>query len=277
LGGVRWSELCGTATWDACRCCSTDTPRTYLARELCDPTSPVIVTGERIVHSELPPSSAPGAVISAIGSGESEFTKILARSGVGRTSLSAALHTLTQKRIVDRQTPFAGRREAKLSRYTISDPYLRFIAPNLPLIERRRGDLVSARVSDDWNTFRGHAIEPIVRASIEQMLPNTPRFGHANFLSAYWTRTNNPEVDLVGHDDTHHPTTVAFIGSIKWRTNAPFSRQDSTALAAVRPHVPLTNDTTLLIGVSRSGFSPRAALDIQLDPNDLLNAWDTTT
>ncbi len=255
-----------------------DTVRRYLTRELSEATSPLVVTGERVIAAELPPHSTPRAVITAVGTGETEFTKILHRSGVGRTSLSATLKTLAQKRIVNRQLPFAPKHQAKLSRYTIADPYLRFwlrfIAPNLPLIERRRGDLVLTRIMDGWSTFRGHAIEPIVRASIERMLPDE-RFGDANFVSAYWTRTNDPEVDLVGHAEDRQPKSAAFLGSIKWRESAPFSREDGAALAAVRTRVPLTNNATLLVGVSRNGFSPNARLDVEFGPEQLLNAWIT--
>lgn len=258
-------------TWHA-----KDTVRRYLTRELSDPTSPVVVTGERVLAAELPPHSAPRTVITAVGTGETEFMKILHRAGVGRTSLSAALTTLVQKRIVSRQTPFARKPEAKLSRYTIADPYmrfwLRFVAANLPLIERRRGDVIAARIMESWSAFRGRAIEPIVRASIERMLP-AKRFGDANFVGAHWTRTNDPEVDLVGYDHQHRPKSAAFVGSIKWRDTMPFSRDDSAALAAVRPRVPLTSDATLLLGVSRSGFSPNAKLDVKLGPDDLLRAW----
>jgi AAA+ ATPase superfamily predicted ATPase len=253
-----------------------DTMHRYLGHELSDPTSPLVVTGERVIAAELPAQSAPRAVMTAIGAGETEFTKILGRSGVGRTSLSAALKTLAEKRIVNRQTPFAGRHEAKLSRYAIADPYmrfwLRFIGPNLPLIERRRGDLVVQRIMESWSTFRGRAIEPIVRSCIERMLPDE-RFGSANFVSAYWTRTNDPEVDLVGHDDEERPKSAEFVGSIKWRDTAPFSREDVAELAAVRARVPLTTNATLLAGVSRSGFSPQAKLDIKLGPDELLRAW----
>ena len=266
LGGLPQLAV----TWRA-----KDTVRRYLERELSEATSPLVVTGERVIVAELPAQSAPRAVIAAVGTGETEFTKILNRSGVGRTSLSAALRTLAQKRIVNRRMPFAGN-QTKLSRYTIADPYLRFwlafIAPNLPLIERRRGDLVVERIMDGWSTFRGHAIEPLVRASIERILPDE-RFGDANFVSAYWTRTNNPEVDLVGHAEDRRPKNAAFLGSIKWRDTAPFSRQDAAALAATRTRVPLTDDATLLVGVSRNGFSPNARLDIELGPEQLLNAW----
>jgi uncharacterized protein len=253
-----------------------DSVSRHLERELSDPTSPLVVTGERVIAAELPAHTAPHAVIAAVGAGETEFTKILNRSGVGRTSLSAALKTLAQKRIVSRQTPLAGGHEARLGRYVIADPYLRFwlrfIAPNLPLIERRRGDLVVQRIVERWASFRGRAIEPIVRTGIERMLPDE-RFGDANFVSAYWTRTNDPEVDLVGHDDDRRPQRVEFVGSIKWREAAPFSRDDSAQLAAIRSRVPLASNATLLVGVSRNGFSPHAKLDVSLGPEELLHAW----
>jgi len=128
------------------------------------------------------------------------------------------------------------------------------------------------RIMDSWSAFRGRAIEPIVRVCIERMLPDE-RFGRANHLSAYWTRTNDPEVDLVGHDDDRRPQRAEFVGSIKWREIAPFSRDDAAELAAVRARVPLTDNATRLVGVSRSGFSPDARLDVELGPEELLRAW----
>ncbi|HSZ69558.1 MAG TPA: ATP-binding protein [Solirubrobacteraceae bacterium] len=253
-----------------------DTVPGYLERELSDPTSPLIVTGERIIRAELPPNSSARAVLAAVGAGETGFTKVLGRSGIGRTSLSTALRTLTQKRILDRHAPFGSSGDTKLHRYTVTDPYLRFwlrfIAPALPVIERRRGDLACERIMEGWSAFRGHAIEPIVRLGIEHMLPDT-RFADARCVSSYWTRTNHPEVDLVGADREREPASAEFVGSIKWRDRAPFSRADAGELAAARPQVPLTTANTPLVGVSRSGFAADAQLDVKLGPGDLLAAW----
>lgn len=139
------------------------------------------------------------------------------------------------------------------------------------MIERRRGDVVLQRIIDAWPTFRGHAIEPIVRASIEQMLPDE-RFGKASFVTSWWTRSHDAEIDLVGTDEKSRPTSVSFVGSIKWREKARFSRQDAAALAALRPKVPLAGDHTLLLGVSANGFERSAHLDVKLDPEQLLAA-----
>jgi hypothetical protein len=140
------------------------------------------------------------------------------------------------------------------------------------VIERRRGDLVCERVMETWSAFRGHAIEPIVRASIERMLPDE-RFADARSVGSYWTRTNHPEVDLVGADRDRGPTNAVFVGSIKWRDRAPFSREDAADLIAARPQVPLANATVPLVGVSRTGFARNTALDVKLGPRDLLDAW----
>lgn len=88
------------------------------------------------------------------------------------------------------------------------------------------------------------------------------RFGDANFVSAYWTRTNDPEVDLVGHDDDRRPQHVEFVGPIKWRETASFSHEYAAQLATIRPRVPLAGNATLLVGVSKNGFSPHAKLDV---------------
>jgi len=259
------------ATWQ-----QDDTVADCLGRALVDPVSPLVVAGERILAAELPPHSSARAVLGAIGAGETEFTKILSRSGIGRTSLGAALKTLAEKRIVDRRTPFAGGAETKLHRYVVADPYLRFwlrfIAPNLPVIERRRGDLVHERIMENWPAYRGRAIEPIVRAGIERMLPDG-RLGETRSVGAWWTRTNRPEVDLVGADRDHKPTKAEFIGSIKWRDRAPFTRGDARELAATLDRVPLTGPHTKLVGVSRSGFAPQTGLDLQLGPEEILAAF----
>jgi micrococcal nuclease len=62
------------------------------------------------------------------------------------------------------------------------------------------------------------------------------------------------EVDLVGGPHPDPPTEVAFIGSIKWREQAPFDREDVLELAAHRGRVPGAQRARL-VGLSRSGFA----------------------
>jgi hypothetical protein len=177
---------------------------------------------------------------------------------------------------VRKQLPYASRSATGSGRWVVVDPYLRFwlrfVEPNIELVERGRGQLALERVRRDWDTYRGRAIEPIVRASIEQLLPDE-RFAGARFVGGYWTRDNRIEVDLVGGAERSAPTPVSFVGSVKWREDARFDRADAAALASARADVPGAVPATPLIGVSRSGFADGGALDVKLSARDLLAAW----
>jgi AAA+ ATPase superfamily predicted ATPase len=249
--------------------------RRFLARELTDPTSPLIVTGERILAAEFPRELQARDVLGAIGAGETTFTAIGQASGIQQMSLARSLDALVrQKRVVAALQPLSSR-SARETRYVVADPYLRFwlrfVRPAIDEIERGRGDLAVERVRVGWESYRGRAIEPLVRESVEQLLPD-PRFGDARHVGGYWTRSNDVEVDLVGAPDRSTPKRVAFVGSIKWRERAPFGRQDLLDLATQRARVPGVDDRTLLIAVTRSG-AVAEGIDVALGPDDLLRAW----
>lgn len=251
------------------------TRRQFLARELADPASPLVVDGLRILDAEFPGELQVRDVLGAIGHGERAFTEIRRRSGVANASgLSAALQTLVGKGMVDSALPYAAPPGLKSRRYVVADPYLRFwlrfVGPRIEEIDRGRGDLLLERVERDWTSFRGRAIEPVVRRSIERLLPDE-RFGDARYVGGYWTRTNMPEVDLVGAADPR-PTGVSFVGSIKWRENARFTRRDTEDLIEQRSRVPGAAGTRL-VGVSRRGFAAGSGLDVELSPDELLWAW----
>ncbi|MGH7705325.1 MAG: ATP-binding protein [Candidatus Dormibacteria bacterium] len=247
----------------------------FLTRSLVDSANALVVNAQRILAAEFDTELQARDVLAAIGHGGTTFNVIRGASGVSNEkSLTRALQVLVSKGLVEASLPYAAPPGKKDRRYLVVDPYLRFwlrfIAPNIDEIDRGRGDLLVARIERDWLTFRGKAIEPIVRKSVERLLPD-PRFRDARFVGSYWTRTNDPEVDLVGAADQVHPTSVDFVGSIKWRENAPFTRRDTEALIEARAKVPGAW-TALLVGVSRSGFSA-AGLDIELTASDLLEGW----
>jgi uncharacterized protein len=247
-----------------------------LAEVFDDPTSPLIVSAERSLRAEFPTQAQPRAVLSVIGAGERAFTAIQTRAKLPRASLDSALHLLADKGVVQKQLPYSGRAARGSSRWAIVDPYLRFwlrfVEPDVELVERGRGRLAFEQVQRDWEAYRGRAIEPIVRASIERLLP-VERFGDARHVGGWWTRDNRVEADLVGGSERAAPTPVSFVGSVKWRREAPFGRADAGALAPLRSAVPGADAATPLVGVSRSGFDDAGALDVRLAPDDLLDAW----
>ncbi|MGH8903581.1 MAG: ATP-binding protein [Egibacteraceae bacterium] len=245
--------------------------RRFLRDQLADATSPLVVVGERVLGAEFPVGLQAHDVLRVIGAGETAFADLGRRAGINQGSLARTLHVLShEKRVVAVDRPLSAR-PGRGTRYRVADPYLRFwlrfIGPNLDLLLRGRGDVVEDRIRDAWPTYRGQAVEPLVRASLERLLPDQ-RFGQARYVGSYWSRTGDTEIDLVGGEDKQAPTAVGFIGSIKWRERAPFDRRDLVALASARSRVPGA-DQALLIGVSRSGFST-TELDAALRPVDLL-------
>lgn len=245
----------------------------YVADAVTDPLSALLVSGERALAAEFPPDSQARLVLSAIGSGERSYSKIQqAAGGMAQATLNRALHLLTAKRIVLASTPLSIRRSRE-TRYAVADPHLRFwlafLGPHVPEIERRRGDIVAARVRASWSAWRGTAIEPVIRESLSRISDQLP--GQPEAIGGYWTRTNNPEVDLIGADREPVAQRIAFVGAIKWRDNHPFDERDLAALIAHRSQVPGATEDTPLIAVARSGVSVRSP--VALGPDDLLAAW----
>ena len=245
----------------------------FLAAELANPASPILVSAERSLAAEFPDSAMAGAVLSAIGSGERTFSNIArAAGGISHTTLTRATEVLVRKRMVAAELPLSTG-TSKERRYRVVDPYLRFwltfIGPHVAEIERLRGDITLDRIKAGWTTWRGRAVEPLLRESLARLLPDgvlpsTPAIG------SYWTRTNSVEIDVIGADRAPVATRLFFIGSIKWLERSPFDNHDLVALQ--RHRAALTDDPVPLLAISRSGVETEG-LDASYGPDDLLRAW----
>jgi uncharacterized protein len=250
----------------------------FLQEEISNPTSPLIVGGERILSAEFPEEVRAREVLTTIGgSGERTFTTIQRRAGIHETTLQRALEVLVEeKRMVLAERPLSSK-PSRETHYTVADPYLRFwlrfVGPYMAEIERARGDLVVAKIRDEWTTYRGRAVEPLIRESIFRMLPDE-RFGDARYVGGYWTRKGDVEVDLVGAAKSTRPKRVALTGSIKWKERASFDGHDLGRLVVQRDKVPGTDEDTVLVAVSREGFDERGrVVDVTLGPDDLVEVW----
>lgn len=251
--------------------------RQFLEGALADSSTQLVTNALRILSAEFETESNARRVLDAIGAGERTNAKIAKASGVSNeSSLSATLKLLIEKGVVMEDLPYAVPPGRKNKRYYVSDPYLRFwlrfVGPNLDEIDRGRGDLLVERVERDWATYRGVAVEPLVRDSIERLLlePSyAEALGGARVVGSYWTRNNSVQVDLVGGADSD-PDEIAFIGSIEWRENATFGREDASRLVSQRGSVPGASRARL-VGVSRRGFAKGTEmLDVKLTPRELL-------
>lgn len=246
----------------------------YLAEALTDPTSFLVISAERALAAEFQQEAHARAVLGAIGADARVHKEIAKRTGLSATTLTRSLEILDGKGVVDRITPYSAKPAPKTRRYLVADPYLRFwlrfVGPYIDEIERSRGPVVLERLAASWSTYRGRAIEPIVIDAIERRLPDS-RLPDASQVGGFWTRNGSAEVDLVGGDTKPVAKTIAFVGSIKWRSTGRFTRADTATLAEQRSAVPGADSRTPLVGVSRNGFEGSSDLDVELGPEDLLS------
>jgi uncharacterized protein len=245
----------------------------YVGSAVQRPTSALIVSGERALAAEFPAEAQARTVLGAIGNGERTFTLIgRAAGGLNPGALSRSLDILTSKRLVEARLPLSTQ-PSKDTRYYVADPHLRFwlsfIGPNMPVIERGRGDQVLATIRKQWNSWRGRAIEPVIRQSLLRLPAGALPEG-TDAIGGYWTRTNDPEIDLVGADRSPIAKKITLAGAIKWHENKPFDARDLAELIVHRSRLPGADNQTQLLAVSRNG----STADIRiLTPEDLLTAW----
>jgi len=253
--------------------------REFLAEALRDDQTPFATTALRIMASEFERELQARRVIEAIGHGETAHGRIQARSGVKGNTLTDALQVLVEgKRLVARDLPYAAPPGKTAAKYTVADPYirfwLRFVGPHIDELSRGRSDLVVERIMRDWSTYRGHAVEPVVREGLERLLGDaalSERLGGARHVGSWWRRDHAVEVDLVGAD-APEPSGVAFIGSIRWRESEPLLASEMRDLADKRAAVPGAQSAKL-VAVSRARIRHDLGADATFGPAELLGAW----
>ncbi|MEU6380309.1 ATP-binding protein [Streptomyces sp. NPDC046909] len=257
------------------------TPRTQFLREaVSNPLSPLLMAGELTLLGEFPEASHARAVLEAVGSGERTFSTIASQAGgagaLPSGTLTPLLNTLRTKRVLAADLPLSTKSDTKNKRYRIADPYLRFwlafLQRGIPLIERGRGDLALQRIERSWTTWRGRAVEPIVRESLLRLLPNDDWPG-TETIGGWWNRQNNPEIDLIGADRDPVAAAVHFVGSIKWLESQPFGRREYDTLVRDTLAVPGTGPDTPLVAVSRAGVTDDLPLAAHWGPQELVDAW----
>lgn len=258
------------------------TLREYLTAEVSDPTSALLVSGERSLAAEFPVQARASQVLGAIGSGERTWTGIRSAVSAGTeplaaSSLTGALDLLVTKRLVAIDTPLSTRHGDRDRRYRVADAYLRFylafLRDGLSLVERGRPDLVLRKIRASWTAWRGRAVEPLVREALLRIAPDS-EMDEVGAVGGWWNRRNNPEIDLIGADRDGVARRVLFAGSIKWHGHHPFDRHDHHALIRDMAEVPGVDEATETVAVSRAG----AESDLPVrayGPADLIRAWRT--
>jgi AAA+ ATPase superfamily predicted ATPase len=245
----------------------------FLRKQFADPLSPLLVSAERSLAAEFRDQTYARIVLGAVGAGERTFTNIArAAGGISASTLSRAVDLLVTKRMIAAELPVS-LTPSRERRYRLVDPYLRFwltfVRPHLPEIERMRGDLALTAVRERWESWRGQAIEPLLRESLARLLP-AAGLPAAHVVGGYWTRSNDVEIDIVGADREPVARRLLFLGSIKWRERSPFDQRDLVALR--RQATRVTDEPVPLVAVSRTGVRA-SGLAASFAPADLLGAW----
>ena len=229
---------------------------------------------------ELSDSASARLVLDAIGADEVgvlNFSVIAATLGGGKaaeTAVTRAMKVLADvKQIVAVDFP-GGRLDSRLKRYRIADPYLRFwfrfVEPQLRNIEIGRPDLAIAAFRRSWSSWRGRAIEPIVREAVLRLAPRMAEpLAGIESVNPWWERSGTHEFDLVGAGHDGLPLAA---GSVKWRETQPFNDRDLAKLATARSVIPHAERASL-VAVSPHGVVSGVGVDMVLDAKDLLAAW----
>jgi uncharacterized protein len=257
------------------------TLRDFLRSALRDPTSALLVSGERSLAAEFPAEVQAQAVLSAIGNGERTWKgiqdELTGDDGrrIADSSLGNALRLLEAKRVIAIDVPLSAKSGERDKRYRVADPYLRFylafLRGGLPLVERGRGDIVFLSIERSWGTWRGKAIEPVIR---EALLRISPELGYPEVaaVGGWWNRQHNPEIDIVAKSDAR-TAAISYAGSIKWHETRGFGRREYADLVRDIRYVPGASDQTPLLAVTRTGTADDAVPIRCLGPGDILGAW----
>ncbi len=252
----------------------------FLADQLADDGTPLVTTGRLILDSEFGSNKQARSILSVLGEGLRKRRDISGDTGIDSANIKRPLDFLIEeKRVVEGRQPLSTF-SSRDTRYEIVDPflrfYMRFVDRYRGEIERARGRIATSLILRDWLAYRGKAIEPVVRKSLAELLPDS-RFGPAAAVGAFWTGDNRVEVDLVGANRGTPPAKrVMFVGSIKWREAKPMTDADYAVLLRNAVQVPGVEPAkTRTVAVSRAGTDDdgSAAFDVVLDADDILGAW----
>jgi hypothetical protein len=258
--------------------------RDFLLRESDDPATSLFGVPESALLAEFPAPDQARRVVEAVGGDNRTHANIAAAAGgrqgsIASGSLSPLLRKLTEeKQIIAVDHPLATQ-PGKPALYRVADSNLRFyLAMGRAIQEQARRGRPNAGMgilTRRWSSWRGRAVEPLVREALERAavageLP-WPEIG---VVGGWWNRNNNPEVDLVAADKGPIADQIYFAGSVKW-VNQAFDGRDLDTLRRSAEHIPgFERERCGLVVVSQSGvtFDPDE-VDLVWGPDQVLRAW----
>lgn len=256
----------------------------YLRDECADPASPLFAVPEQALASEFPNPDIARRVLEAVGGDARTFANIASTAGgregpVRSGTLSPLLRQLTEdKQVIAADQPLSTS-GSKPTLYRVADASLRLYLAILrdvhTLTRRGRPEAGYTLFQSRWASWRGRAVEPLIRLSLEQVTATgAPPWPEAQVVGGWWNRQFDPEIDLVGADRAPVASRIHFCGSVKWLAR-PFDTHDLHQLREGARQVPGFDAAhTGLIAVTRSGADlPASAVDVVWGPGDVVAAW----
>jgi uncharacterized protein len=258
----------------------------FLQQECADPASAVFSVPESALLAEFAAPDASRRVLEAVGGGDRTHADIAATAGSRQGALpSGTLSPLLRRLVEDKRVlavdqPLATR-PGRPALYRIADSNLRLYLAVLrgahDQVRRGRPETAYRTVERRWAAWRGRAVEPLVRQSIElAALDDALPWRGVESVGGWWNRQFDPEIDVVGADRGPVAGQISFVGSVKWLAS-PFDRHDLAGLTRGAPQVPgFGPDHTGLVVVSRSGTTAdvdAAEVDLVWGPAEVLSSW----
>jgi len=248
-----------------------------------DPASPLFGVPEAALLAEFAAPDMTRRVIEAIGGGDRTHANIAAEAGsragvIPSGTLSPALHRLIyEKHALAADEPLSGR-AGKPRLYRVADSNLRFYLGIGRSVQEliRRGRPAQARtlLHRRWASWRGRAVEPLIRESLSLSAGDLP-LPEATAVGGWWNRAFDPEIDLIGANAAPVAGTIYYAGSVKW-LDGPFDQHDLAALRRGSMAVPgFEPGRTSLIAVSRAGILETVSGQLALfwDPRNVVAAF----
>jgi uncharacterized protein len=255
----------------------------FAERECADPASPLFGVPEAALLAEFPAPDVARRVIEAVGGGDRTHASIAAEAGSRAGAIPSGTLTPVLRRLVEDKHVLAideplSVRATKPALYRVADSSLRFyLAIGRAAHElSRRGRATSAQtlITRRWASFRGRAVEPVIREALSLVVVDLP-WPEATTVGGWWNRAFDPEIDLIGADRAPVARKLWYAGSVKW-LDQPFSGRELAELQRAATQVPGFDPVeTALIGVSRTGFTDPAATSLALCwlPEDIIGAF----
>ncbi|MGW4237008.1 AAA family ATPase [Streptomyces sp. NPDC004749] len=261
-------------------------PLDFIRAECADPASPLFGVPETALMAEFPAPDQSRRVLEAIGSGDRTHASIAATAGsrdgaLPSGVLSPLLRRLSEeKRMVAVDSPLSTR-AGRPALHRVADSTMRLYLAALrsaqQLTLRGRPDAAFGLVSRRWPAWRGRAVEPLVRESLELAATDDDfPWPGTETVGGWWNRAFSPEIDLVGADRAPVARILFFVGSVKW-LNTPFDGHDLASLRQGATQVPGFDATTCGLAVATlSGTKDLTgddAVDLVWGPRDVVSAW----